>query len=167
MSRIKKFVSLTLISVLILGTTIYGTYSYFSSKVNVNSNIKITVGNLKLQEEGSTNWEYAGVAEKGSYSKFDKSLVDQAQGKDNNFTIVKPGDVFTKNVTVKNTGSLNERITIKDVSSEAGNGFVEFSITDGLVQQAILKPGEAKTFIIKAQIRSSSSTGEIDPNEGK
>jgi hypothetical protein len=164
----KKLVSLALMMSLILGTTIYGTYSCLSSGIAADSNIKITIGSLKLQEEGSTDWEYTGVAEKDAYNTgVDEELINQAkEKKDNEFSVVKPGDIFTKKVTVKNSGNLNERIDVKDVSSEAGNEFVGFSIVEGAVQQEVLKPGQTITFTIQAKVKQFSSD-ENKANEGK
>lgn len=162
----KKLCLLILAVVIVACASIFGTYAYFTSKAEVKSNLIIKTGNLKLEEVSGAVWEYKGVMETGTYSLHDASLVNQATpGETENFITIKPGDIFEKKVTIKNTGSLTEKITVTDLSSEIENEFVTFSIIDGLGAEAVLRPDETKVFTIKATVASGILNGDNNENQ--
>lgn len=166
--NIKKTAIIILAFLAVIFTSVFGSYAYFTSNASIKSNLIITTGNLKLEEVEGASWEYRGVVETDTYNLYDKALVDQSNSLEkDNFTLVKPGDKFVKTVTIKNTGSLTQKLEIKDLSSEISNDLAKFSIEDGLSNNVVLNPNEARSFTIVATITSSISNGENNINQDK
>lgn len=166
--NIKKTAIIILAFLAVIFTSVFGSYAYFTSNASIKSNLIITTGNLKLEEVEGASWEYSGVVETDTYNSYDKALVDQSNSLEkDNFTLVKPGDKFVKIVTIKNTGSLTQKLEIKDLSSEISNDLVKFSIEDGLSNNVVLNPSETRSFTIVATITSSISNGENNINQDK
>ena len=93
---------------LILGGTILGTKSWLKDSKDMNTDLIINTGSFELSINNSLPWE---VLTK------DETEIDDAN-RGNEFTNVRPGDVFKKSIAIKNEGTLKQHLTIDDVSDK-------------------------------------------------
>ena len=93
-NRIKGMIFIALVTGLI-GTA--GSYGYFNAQSNINSNLKITTGNLKI-------------------NFYNNAPTDNIDLNFNGLTVNKG---ITKNFNVKNTGDLNESIKLQFVRTDS------------------------------------------------
>lgn len=104
-SRRKKL-PLLLGALLIISVAAYGTRAYFSDSAQMQANIVLELGNVKVTADGGS-WVSTASGE--------NELVDN--GKDDNgnhlFKNVKPGDFFKRTYTIENKGSLKSNIKLK------------------------------------------------------
>lgn len=106
----KKSLPLLLLALLMISVGAYGTRAYFSDSATQKGDIQIELGNVKV-EFTSEKWMYTGnnpdikANEKkiSTNSPIDlRSIVKNAR----------PGDTFTRKFTLKNSGSLAQKVVI-------------------------------------------------------
>lgn len=108
----KKIIALLMAAAITTGMGGYGTMAYFTSQENVAEGINITMGALDVSAE----WD----------QRFDNWIAVSANGEakveGGNFTNVKPGDYFYKDIIVSNDGTLKADtvITLLDGFEEEG-----------------------------------------------
>ncbi|WP_102399620.1 hypothetical protein [Haloimpatiens massiliensis] len=162
----KRIVSLALAGVLLLGGGVFGTRAYFKAKSDVDANLVIKTGTLKVAKENDSKWEYKGVAEQVGENEIDAATKDvvKVSEKTNSFDVVKPGDVFEKVVTITNTGDLHERIkAVKVEGQEVENLYRVFDIKiEGLTDNKILAPNETMNIKITATLKSTITNGDTE-----
>ena len=158
----KKITALVLSGAILAGGIGLGTYSWFTSNANSKANLKIHTGTLKV----ATNDENAHWIVKGNTeAKAGKEITKL------NFDNVRPGDSFEKIVEIKNTGSLDERLTFKvnDKVETEYSGAVDVKVealSGGELKRLVLKNGthiKAKiTVKIKENANNDWQDKEID-----
>lgn len=140
----KKQLPLLLLALLFITAAAYGTRAYFTDDASQEADIKLTLGNLDI-ENVESKWVYNGEGNTTlAYS--DGTEISNATDIKN----VQPGDSFTRTFTFINNGSLNQNVTIdSDIPAKqatAENPFevnVEPSITGNTT---VLKTGETINF---------------------
>lgn len=162
----KRIISLALAGVLLLGGGVLGTRAYFKAKSDVDANLVIKTGTLKVAKENDSKWEYKGVVEEVDENEIDAATKDviKVSEKTNSFDVVKPGDVFEKVVTITNTGDLHERIkAVKVQGQELESLYNVFDIKmEGLTDSKILAPNETMDIKITATLKSTITNGDTE-----
>lgn len=104
-SRLKKL-PLLLGTLLIISVAAYGTRAYFSDSAKQQANIVLELGNVEISTEDS---EWVPT------SNGDDLIVSGKDEKTKNYSFenVKPGDFFTRQYTIENTGSLDTNVTLE------------------------------------------------------
>ena len=156
-----KTVAYALAATLLVGGTFLGTKALFTDKVDVAGELKISTGDVDIEVINDTNWvldrngnEYADGSTVGGETGIDVSL-NEIETEVNFANNIKPGDVLTKEITIKNAGTL---IAIVDLvrNTEVTLGELEGFLTleETLVQgqdvdQLTMHPGEEITVELK------------------
>ncbi|MER2173222.1 MAG: TasA family protein [Carnobacterium sp.] len=104
-SRLKKL-PLLLGTLLIISVAAYGTRAYFSDSRTQQANIVLELGNVEISTEDS---EWIPTTTGTDLKKLGKDEIT----KNYSFKNVKPGDFFTRQYTIKNTGSLDTKVTLE------------------------------------------------------
>ena len=131
----KKITALVLSGAVLVGGLGLGTYSWFTSSAKSAANLKIHTGTLKVAtNDKDAKWVVKGETE----AKEGKEITKL------NFDNVRPGDSFEKEVDIKNTGSLDERLTFK-VNDEVKKEYAEALE----VKVEALSGGELKRLVLK------------------
>ncbi|GEM_PF-2908245 len=102
----KKGIILLIAVMLLVGGSI-GSYAWFTRNVEINPNLVIKVGTFELEDVTPKDPKWEFISE-GNETRQVEEGVD--------FVNVKPGDYFTKTFSIKNTGSLNQKLLIKSIS---------------------------------------------------
>lgn len=97
-----KIISIILGMLLIGGGTLAGTKAWLKDQNRVNNDLVITTGSFKLDVEVQDKWQIVESEDTEITNKDDN----------NEFKNVRPGDQFKKTVTLKNSGSLAQQVTI-------------------------------------------------------
>lgn len=101
----KKITALLLAAALTVGVGSYGTYAYFTDEDKLSENVNITMGILDIESEWVGQWKVTSV---GNEAEKKTSLLPNIEFSDDlDYRFVKPGDYFTRKVTIKNVGNLN------------------------------------------------------------
>ena len=136
-------------TILILGITI-SCAAWFTTKTKATSNIILNTGTLDIKLENNRwilqNKETSEVTNKDS---------------NNNFNNVKPGDVFVKNVNLRNTGSLRQRLNFsinRDLPNNLNN-ILKVEIKD--LHETTLPPNGTKDIQIKLTLKKDATKDEV------
>ena len=186
-----KTIAYMLAATLLVGGTFVGTKAWFTASGTVDSGLVVTTGSMGLSVTEDNNWEVVtpgGITEitnQGAGNNFenvtpagDRTEITN-QGAKNNFENVKPGDDFEKQVTIKNTGSLNQVLTVTggNINNNLNKNFtVSFktqnneeieNITDFIGTN--LAPSDSKTFkIVVETVENEMSSDDADiTNDGE
>ena len=113
-------------ALLMISIMAYGTRAYFTDSAKTDSNIQLELGNVAV-----------GITDSGwkkENSESNKSKLGENK-EITNFNKVKPGDKFKNTVTIKNNGTLKQKvdITFKEVNK---NDYFLFTITDKKTDKA-------------------------------
>lgn len=103
-SRLKKL-PLLLGTLLIISVAAYGTRAYFSDSTTQQADIKLELGNVKIATM-ETAWVHKG--NKNDIVSSEISIDDETSY--TSYTNVKPGDSFTREYTIRNTGTLDVKV---------------------------------------------------------
>ncbi|EDP67425.1 hypothetical protein CAT7_01260 [Carnobacterium sp. AT7] len=116
-SRMKKL-PILLGTLLIISVAAYGTRAFFSNSADIQGDIQLSLGDVKISTENTTDWKYEPIAtttskldvndKLGANVASDGSIADAG-----NITNVRPGDSFTKTYIIENTGSLDTKVNLK------------------------------------------------------
>ena len=160
----KKIAVLALLGTILLGITGFGAYSWFTSSANVESNLIVETGTLKIQADlGQNRW----TVENKSNSNVDlKTEVNNPNAK-NDFKNARPGDSFVKTVGLENIGTLKERVNFKinkNIINDKYNGIFKIEATDDegneLKNGTVLAKGEVKYVKLKVILDGDNIKGE-------
>lgn len=104
----KKIATLLLVGTLVVSGGVLGTKAWFTSKADATSNLRVTMGTLKLENVGDDIWTVENK------ENIDTDMVTEIDNpnENNDYTNVRPGDKFVKTVTLKNVGSLRSYVTL-------------------------------------------------------
>lgn len=102
----KKQLPLLLLALLFITAAAYGTRAYFTDNASQNANIKLTLGNLDIENDES-KWVYNGEGN-STLGLADGAEIDNASDIIN----VQPGDSFTRTFKFVNNGSLIQNVTL-------------------------------------------------------
>ncbi len=166
-----KTIAYMLAATLLVGGTFVGTKAWFTASGTVDSGLVVTTGSMGLSVTEEDNWTI--VTPDG-----DRTEITN-QGAKNNFENVKPGDDFEKQVTITNTGSLNQVLTVTggNINNNLNKNFtVSFktqnneeieNITDFIGTN--LAPSDSKTFkIVVETVENEMSSDDADiTNDGE
>ncbi len=144
-----KTIAYMLAATLLVGGTFVGTKAWFTASGTVDSGLVVTTGTMGLSVTEDNNWK---VVTPGGITE----ITNQDAG--NNFENVKPGDIFEKTVTITNTGSLNQILTVSkaDPTKTDDNFTVTVEGLDELNGKTLeAKNGEA-TFKIKVETNTTN-----------
>ena len=104
----KKITALLLAAALTTGVGAYGTYAYFSDEAKVSENVNITMGKLDIEADWSGLWNVTSVGSEAEKKIGSGTTIPGGpKSNDLDYQFVKPGDYFTRKVTIKNIGNLN------------------------------------------------------------
>ncbi|MEG1256109.1 TasA family protein [Clostridium sp.] len=162
----KKVIALLMTGVLVVGGAV-GTYAWFTDSEIASANLIINTGTLKIdKDETSDNW---------TVSNNNNTEIDNKDGL-NNFTNVKPEDSFERTFTVKNTGTLTQKISshamtpkeftskLKEYGNAEGNedfkGIENILTLDSIegVEEETLEKDKTKSFTIKVTLKGKETT---------
>lgn len=130
----RKIAAIAITLSLVSSVGIFTSYSWLTSKLE-NSTLSsgtISVGNLELKIGEISQWQSHGSidAETNRVENTDGSISE-------NFTGFVPGSLYRKEITLKNTGSVNARVSV-DPNKLIKNNFTEES---GLKMMFVPKSG--------------------------
>lgn len=163
----RKLAIVALFLSLMFGASIYGTYAYFKSSAQISGNVTVTTGNIKVEALNTDAWKYVpdqnnpDINGNGNFS-------GQA---DLNVNNIRPGDAFTKTVTVRNAGSLTQNLTLvkgNALASLAGSPF-RFTISSNVSLQDLpdgsgwtlnnVKPGQEIIITLSLALPAETQNG--------
>lgn len=156
----KKITALILSGALLAGGLGLGTYSWFTSSAKASANLKIHTGTLKVEtNDKNAKWIVKGDTE----AKVGKEITKL------NFDNVRPGDSFEKIVTIKNAGSLNERLTFKinDKVQKEYAGVIDVkaeALSGGELKRLVLNQGTSIKAKIVVKINENTNNDWQDKN---
>lgn len=121
----KRIIALLMAAAITTGVGGFGTYAYFTSAAEVNSNVNIAMGTLDVNADWSDVQTTKWVAQSAGN---EATATDDGANLD--FTNVKPGDTFFRDVKVTNDGTLAADTAIILNDSFYGEGFeVDFHVS--------------------------------------
>ncbi len=172
----KNKYALLLLALLLIGVASYGTYAYFTSSTNIASDITLSTGTVSLDKSVTSDWTYS------SLKKSDNAKIDDTNA-DNNLTVkasdsnaysnLRPGDYYTKTVTVEYTGTVAAKLTANvdgadaNVAQATANGFEFKTTVDGLTNGAVVQPGATATITLKVGIPLSTTAETFGTSNNK
>lgn len=136
-----KTIAYMLAATLLVGGTFAGTKAWFTDKDVVTNDIIIATGVLDVAVDGISDWS---VLTDGTEAMVNSGIIN-----------LKPEDQIGKHFTVKNNGSLEQKINVKMKGNTLENSALKIRTNIDELQNIILQPGESK--IVQFNI-------EIDPN---
>lgn len=111
----RKFL-LLLLALLLICLGAYGTQAYFTDSAQVNSEINLSIGNIKLKVD-EEDWVYTPL-HTGTSAENQKREV--TAGPSLTATNLRPGDAFTKTFTIHNESSLDAVFDLKTAEGFLG-----------------------------------------------
>lgn len=133
-SRRKKL-PLLLGALLIISVAAYGTRAYFSDSAQMQGNIELELGDVKIISEAG-EWTPAPMDASKNTDKevnvnLDSSVIIDGELSGKEYTNVRPGDSFTRVYTITNTGSLDVNVNLKP-TAEFTSSYIEGSFKDNV-----------------------------------
>lgn len=151
-----KTIGFMLAATLLVGGTFMGTKAWFTDQAEANANLTITTGSMDLE-----------VSE-GDWTKVGDSESTPESG--NTFTNVRPGDKFTKTVTVTNEGTLKQKLSVTggDKKADAPDDYftVETTAKD-LEKDTVEGNGGEKTFNITVKVEGNKMSSDKDNKDNE
>lgn len=165
-----KTIAYMLAATLLVGGTFVGTKALFTDVEQVAGELKISTGDIDIEVVEDSGWvldrngnEYAnGTTVKGETGIGPINLPETKDFANN----IKPGDVLTKKITIKNVGTLIADVNlVKDTEVDLGvlEGFLklEETLVNGEdVHEATLIPNEEITVELKISANGSGLHNE-------
>lgn len=171
-----KTIAFMLAATLLVGGTFLGTKAWFTDTATVDNSLVVTMGSFDLvvtensQEEGEQigGWELVRTGDQES-----KPEGNVNGTKNTNFTNIRPGDYFTKTYTIKNNGSLDQKLTIDNILQE--EDIDKYKLTVDEISKSknysefetgmILKSEETRKFSLKLEPKHTYWTGTKSEKE--
>lgn len=149
----KKTAAYALAALLLVGGTFTGTKAWFTHNATHSADLVITTGNVDVTVD-STGWfmvDSEGKPVEGSGNE---------NGGYNAFENIKPGDRFMKRVVIRNTGSLDQVLSISGGEIKDNDVFNIVSEHTNLLNKDItLEQGDFTSFDIAVEVKEEY-TGE-------
>ncbi|MDE1548350.1 hypothetical protein [Jeotgalibaca caeni] len=124
----KKSLPLLLLALLMISVGAYGTRAYFSDSAVEKADIKLVLGDLDIESTSDKVWTYSGVNKTiGTNGK----TFDETASKEIKY--VQPGDVFKREFTFENTGTLHQIVSTKNTIKKLGDELFTVNLTGELV----------------------------------
>ena len=137
-----KTIGFMMAAVLLVGGTFMGTKALFTDKATASNDLVITMGNLDINTKEEP-WEVTTSTDTGTEVTKEASKITDA----------KPGDRFLKKVTIKNDGSLNQKLDIKRTGdSDDYPNTIKVGQTIEKLNGAVLEPGKSVDTYIEVAI---------------
>lgn len=150
----KKIMPMILLNIiLILGITSFG-IAWFTLKTSATSNLILNTGSIDTIVERS-RWIL--------HSKSSSEVTNK--NAENDFNNVKPGDAFIKALTIKNTGSLRQKITFEINEDLPGNLNNAFTISRRNQLPIILEPNQSKEVALLRLVLQKGTTSNNFQNK--
>lgn len=108
----KKSLPLLLLALLMISVGAYGTRAYFSDSKEQTGDIQIELGSVNV-EFTSEKWIYTGNNPDIEVNKAKIAPNSQIELK-STVNNARPGDTFTRKFTLKNTGTLTQKVVIQN-----------------------------------------------------
>ncbi len=103
-------------TLLIISVAAYGTRAYFSDSASQQANIELTLGDVEISTDKTKEWKYTPLltgnnldTAKAKNTKLGKTKSDDTMV----YTNVRPGDSFTREYVIENTGSLDLKVELE------------------------------------------------------
>lgn len=141
-----KTIAYALAATLLVGGTFLGTKALFTDKVDVAGELKISTGDVDIEVKNQTDWILDRNGEESNTG------TNHVEGSLDN---IKPGDVLTKEITIKNTGTLIAEVNLvrnEEVTLGVLDGFLTLEETldkGDNVDNLTLNPDQEKTVELK------------------
>lgn len=177
-SRRKKL-PLLLGALLIISVAAYGTRAYFSDSAKQQANIELELGDVDISTVNTEDWEYTPLTTGSGLDSTkvtndrlltkkssDKSLTDPTK-----YSNVRPGDSFTREYSIKNTGSLDVKVKIDKENttllptSEDSPVIVEIEGLDDTTILNTTSPTNEQTYTVKITVNPLLSDNYNKGNE--
>lgn len=133
---------------MMLGGTALGSKAWLSDSKKIENDLIITTGTFNLTVDDSAKWSVV--------NNTDTEIKNISTN--NGFTNVRPGDIFKKTVTITNTGSLKQKltvaepnVTIKDANHDYTSLFNISHNAQGNLNNKIIEPGASMAFDITVE----------------
>lgn len=176
----RKKYSILLVALLLIGVATYGTYAYFTDSKDVDSNLALTNGSVKLDDFDTKTWTYKGntkdqnsyTDEKLSYKNPNLTPTDSS----NTFSNVLPGDTFTKTISINYSGTAQADIKVNldttaiidnqlEYSFKVKNGDTTTDLKSGETELSTLKNNNQLTFDLTIHVPYGSETQNLNTSE--
>lgn len=158
-----KTMAYGLAATLLVGGTFLGTKALFTDVEQVAGELQISTGDVDIEVIEDTDWildrngnEYAaGSTVGGETGLSETATADEAETPVNFANNIKPGDVLTKEITIKNAGTLIANVDLvrnEEVNLGVLEGFLtlEETLVEGQdVDQLTMHPGDEITVELK------------------
>lgn len=155
----KKQLPLLLLALLFITAAAYGTRAYFTDDASQEADIKLTLGNLDI-ENVESKWVYKGEGNTTlGYS--DGTKIPNAEDIKN----VQPGDSFKRTFKFINNGSLNQKVTVvSDILAKEATAENPFVVNvDPIItgNTTVLEKGQTINFDVTITVPGTTA-GEYD-----
>lgn len=144
--RKNKTIAYALAATLLVGGTFLGTKALFTDKVDVAGELKISTGDVDIEVINQTDWTLDRNGDEANTG---------TNHEDGSLDNIKPGDVLTKEITIKNAGTLIAEVNLvrnEKVNLGVLDGFLTLEETldkGNNVDNLTLNPDEEKTVELK------------------
>lgn len=145
----KKSLPLLLLALLMISVGAYGTRAYFSDSAEQNGDIKLVLGELSVSFDAK-EWKYTGDSEDIKIVGH-KDKITQGTTVEN----VKPGDRFTREITLRNDGDLNQKVVVTNLFDTSDTRY-DLSIESNYLSSVKIK---------NPKLNESSPVLYLKPNE--
>lgn len=158
-----KTVAYALAATLLVGGTFLGTKALFTDKVDVAGELKISTGDVDIEVKNQTDWILDRNGEESNTG------TNHVEGSLDN---IKPGDVLTKEITIKNAGTLIAEVNLvrnEEVTLGTLDGFLTLEETldkGDNVDNLTLNPGQEKTVELKISANGPGLHNTADVVDG-
>ncbi|MEF9992424.1 MAG: TasA family protein [Romboutsia sp.] len=140
----KRKAMISVLGILLIGGgSFLGTKAMFKDTEEVKHDLVVTTGSLELEVDNASPWRIV------SEDSTEISNITDSNGFEN----VRPGDKFQKTITIENTGSLSQKLMIKEPRKinpdDKDKNF--FEVKHNAIENIhnkILKPNESQTIIM-------------------
>lgn len=163
MNKKKIIAAVVAVSTMVAAT--FGTYAYFTANDSVSNSIVLTLGNLNVSHN-ETDWTYSSTVGGDNTDK----VVSQNTQTSLAATQLRPGDKFTKTVTVTYTGNLTGNVRITKNADTAEPFVLRISTPVGSTIPAPVgnvytinnvAPGTSFTFDVTLEVPTSVGNGSM------
>lgn len=160
-----KTVAFMLAATLMVGGTFLGTKAWFTDTETSSNNLVVTTGTLDLTVTDNEGWVRKSTDSTGQ-ANHTESLESAKDETNTSFTNVRPGDYFEKEITVTNTGTLKQKLTITN-NITTGSDLYDVSVTGLSTGDEIGVADNDKTKTLKIVVTPKANDLVSDTHEGK
>lgn len=157
----RKKVSILLGVLLLLGGAASGTKAWLSNTKDISNDLVITTGTFNLSVDDSSRWVVVNHE--------DTEINDVLKG--NKFINVRPGDIFKKTITITNTGTLKQKLSVKEpnfkiknIDNSQSNIFDISHNAVEVIDKTVIEPQEKKSFDIEVRTNADKMIKDTHEN---